>query len=390
MRVVFRCLVLAGALVVVRGSGGSVMGASDADLSVRTIATGLDIPWAMAFAPDGRLFFTERPGRVRVIVGGVLQPVPVMTLSVESVGEAGLLGLAVDPDFASNGHLYVYYTYRYGAGVFNRAARLTVRGSTAVEDGVLVEGIPGGSMHDGGRLKFGPDGLLYATTGDAGNSALSQDLMSLGGKILRMTRDGAVPPGNPFPASYVYSLGHRNPQGLAWDSAGTLYATEHGPEANDEVNRIVPSHNYGWPVIVGRRRDLAYVDPIFLFFPETCAPSGATFVTGPMIPEWNRDLLFTCLRGIHLHRLRMAGPGSDAVMSSEEHYNGIYRRMRDVIVGPDGGVYVSTSNGSVDVILRIGGRRRRSRRFAIPCWASKSPRGTIHVPASSDGSCRTD
>lgn len=354
MRVGFRYLLLAGALVIAAGSGGSVVDAIDTPLSVRTIATGLDIPWAMAFTPDGRLFFTERPGRLRVITAGVLQPAPVITLPVEATGEAGLLGLAADPDFATNGHLYVYYTYRSGSGVFNRVARLTVSGSTAVQDRVLLEGIPGNSMHDGGRLKVGPDGFLYATTGDSGSRALSQDLNSLAGKILRMTREGAVPRDNPFRRSYVYTLGHRNPQGLAWDSSGMLYATEHGPEANDEVNRIVASHNYGWPMIVGRRRDVAYVDPIFLFETQTCAPSGATFVTGAMIPEWNRDLLFTCLRGVHLHRLRLAGPGSDAVVESEELYAGIYRRMRDVVMGPDGAMYVSTSNGGTDVILRIG------------------------------------
>lgn len=320
---------------------------------VTTIASGLDIPWAMAFVPDGRLFVTERPGRLRVIAGGVLQPTPVITLPVEAVGEAGLLGLAADPGFATNGHLYVYYTYRAGASIFNRVARLAVSGSSAVQDRVLLEGIPAGSNHDGGRIRIGPDALLYVTTGDAGDSSLSQQLASLAGKILRVTRDGAIAPGNPFPGSYVYTLGHRNPQGLAWDSSGALYATEHGPISNDEVNRIVAGRNYGWPTIAGRGNTPPFVDPIFLFSPDTCAPSGATFVMGAVIPEWNQDLLFTCLRGIHLHRLRLAGPGSDTITASEALFTGTYGRLRDVIVGPDGAVYVSTSNGGADVILRI-------------------------------------
>ncbi|HET8679639.1 MAG TPA: PQQ-dependent sugar dehydrogenase, partial [bacterium] len=317
-------------------------------------ASGLDIPWGMAFVPDGRLFVTERPGRLRVIVGGVLQPSAVITLAVEATGESGLLGIAADPGFATNGRLYVYYTYRSGANLFNRVARLAVTGSTAVQDLVLLEGIPGAMFHDGGRIKIGPDGLLYATTGDAGDRSLSQQQASLAGKILRMTRDGAIAPGNPFPGSYVYTLGHRNPQGLAWDSSGTLYSTEHGDSSNDEVNRIGSGLNYGWPVIVGRGNTPPFIDPIFLFFPETCAPSGATFVSGSMIPEWNQDLLFTCLRGVHLHRLRLSGPGSDTVAASETLYSGTYGRMRDVVMGPDGAVYVSTSNGSADVILRVG------------------------------------
>jgi glucose/arabinose dehydrogenase len=340
------------ALAVAGCGGGAGVNLPTGPLTVTTIASGLDIPWAMAAVADGRLFFTERPGRLRVIVGGALQAAPVVTLPVAASGEGGLLGLAADPAFATNGYLYVYYTYSAG-GLLNRVARLVVSGSSAVQDLVLLEGIPGASLHDGGRIKVGPDGLLYVTTGDAGNSASSQNSNSLAGKILRMTRTGAVAPGNPFAGSYVYTLGHRNPQGLAWDSSGSLYATEHGPSSNDEVNRIRAGLNYGWPTIVGRGNDPAFIDPIFLFFPDTCAPSGATFVMSTLIPEWNGDLLFTCLRGVHLHRLRLAGPGSDTVATSEALYTNVYGRMRDVIVGSDGAVYVSTSNGGTDVILRI-------------------------------------
>jgi glucose/arabinose dehydrogenase len=196
--------------------------------------------------------------------------------------------------------------------------------------------------------------MLYATAGDAGNTAFSQNPGSLAGKILRLTRTGGVPGDNPTPGSYVYTLGHRNPQGLAWDAANTLYATEHGPTSNDEVNRITPGRNYGWPIIVGRGGNPAYVDPFYLFNPDTCAPSGATFVVGALLPEWNGDLLFTCLRGVHLHRLRLAGPGSDQVVAEERLYNGTYGRLRDVVVGLDGAVYMTTSNGGLaDRVLRI-------------------------------------
>jgi len=321
--------------------------------SVTVLASGLEIAWAMTFVPDGRLFFTERPGRLRVIVNDVLQAAPVITLPVSNAGEGGLLGLAADPNFSTNGYLYVHVT---AAGPVNRIQRLVVTGNTAMQDAVLLDGIPASTArHNGGRLKVGPDGMLYATTGDANNTALSQNAGSLGGKILRLTRTGSIPNDNPTPGSYVYTLGHRNPQGLAWDALNTLYATEHGESSNDEVNRIQPGRNYGWPIIQGRGNNPAYVDPLYLFFPETCAPSGATFVTGGLIPQWNGDLLFTCLRGVHLHRLRLAGPGSDQVVAEERLYTNTYGRLRDVVVAPDGAVYVTTSNGGLaDRLLRIG------------------------------------
>jgi len=348
---------LAGMAVVVAGCGAMGLLPSPSSLVVAILAGGLDIPWAMAFVPDGRLFFTERPGRLRVIAGGALQATPVITLPVASTaGEGGLLGLTADPNFATNRYLYVYYTYQGAAGPVNRVQRLIVTGNTATQDLVLLDGIPGSNnRHNGGRLKVGPDGMLYATNGDADNTAFSQDPGSLAGKIIRMTRTGAIPPDNPTPGSYVYTLGHRNPQGLAWDASNAFYETEHGPTSNDEVNHILPGRNYGWPIIVGRGGNPAYVDPIFLFSPDTCAPSGATFVTSTLIPEWNGDLLFTCLRGVHLHRLRLAGPGSDQVVGEERLYSGTYGRMRDVIVGPDGAAYVTTSNGGLtDRLLRIG------------------------------------
>lgn len=279
-------------------------GTAQSALVVTTLASGLDIPWGMAFVPDGRLFVTERPGRLRVIVAGVLQPAAVVTLPVEATGEGGLLGLAADPGFATNGHLYVYYTYRSGANLFNRVARLAVTGSSAVQDRVLLEGIPGASNHDGGRIKVGPDGLLYVTTGDAGNSSLSQDQGSLASKILRMTRDGAVPPGNPFPSSYVYTLGHRNPQGLAWDSSGTLYATEHGPSSNDEVNRVGAGLNYGWPTIVGSGGTAPFVRSDLPVFP------GDLRTLGRHVRGWPHDSRVE--PGLALHVLARRAPAPAA------------------------------------------------------------------------------
>ena len=327
-------------------------------LTVTTVAGGLDIPWSLAFVPDGRLFFTERDsGRVRVIVGGVLQPTPVVTLPVCcGSGEGGALGLVPDPDFAANGYLYAFYTHLQTGVPRNRIERLVVTGNTATRDLILLDGIPGSSdRHNGGRLKVGPDGMLYATTGDTNDLTLPQNGVSLAGKILRLTRTGQIPPDNPLPGSYVYTLGHRNAQGLAWDVSRTLYSTEHGASRNDEVNLIRPGANYGWPLYEGTATAPGYVAPFYVFLADTCAPSGATFVRSTLIPEWNGDLLFTCLRGVHLHRLRLAGPGSDVVVQDERLYEGAYGRLRDVTVGPDGAVYVSTSNGGgADRILRIG------------------------------------
>jgi glucose/arabinose dehydrogenase len=346
----------AAVLLVGAACGGGIPFGSTGPLVVSVVASALEFPWALAFVPDGRLFFTERPGRLRVVVGGMLQAAPVVSLPVQAIGEAGLLGLAADPGFATNRYLYVYYTYAGPGGPTNRIQRLVVSGTnptTAVPDLVLLDNIPGANIHDGGRLKVGPDGNLYAAAGDAGNTALAQNTASPAGKILRLTRTGAVPPDNPTAGSYVYSLGHRNPQGLAWDSSSALYATEHGATQNDEVNHIRAGANYGWPTAQGPNHPSPFTSPIYVFTTETCAPSGTTFVTGPLIPEWSGDLLFTCLRGVHLHRLRLAGPGSDSVVSEQRLYETVYGRLRDVIAGPDGAVYFSTSNGGNDFIRRI-------------------------------------
>jgi glucose/arabinose dehydrogenase len=227
--------------------------------SVDVVATGLDTPWALAFAPDGRIFVTERAGRIRIVKDGALQPEPWMTLQVAEVSEAGLLGLAIDPNFAENRYVYVAYTYRSGGGLANRLARLREDPATGkgVADKVLIDNVPGANNHDGGRVKFGPDGKLYWTMGDAQNMASAQNRGSLNGKILRLNPDGSVPTDNPFPNSYVYSFGHRNPQGLAWQpGTGRLYETEHGPSGEkgccrDEVNFIEAGKNYGWPTATG-------------------------------------------------------------------------------------------------------------------------------------------
>ncbi|MBI4635530.1 MAG: PQQ-dependent sugar dehydrogenase [Candidatus Rokubacteria bacterium] len=302
------------------------------------VAAGLEVPWALAWAPDGRLFVSERPGRIRVVRDGRLEPEPVATLAVAAVGEGGLMGLALDPAFAETGHLYACHTASRGGRLVNRVVRLTLRGGKAGREQVLLDDLPGARFHDGCRLKFGGDGKLYVTTGDAGEPRLAQRLDSLAGKILRLNRDGTVPGDNPFPGSAVYSLGHRNPQGLAWDRAGRLWAAEHGPSGfpwgHDEVNVILPGGNYGWPDVYGKAGDARFVDPVVESGGDTWAPSGIAILGG--------ELFVTALRGARLLRLRL---GADATLAGVaallERTHG---RLRDVVVGPDGALYVTTSN----------------------------------------------
>ena len=306
-----------------------------AEPRVEVVARGLEVPWALAFASDGRLLVTERPGRVRLVKGGRLVAVPLATLAVAAVGEAGLMGLALDPAFAENGYVYVCYTAsRGGRTLVNRIARLTLRDGGAAEERVLVDDLPGAPIHDGCRLKFGPDGKLYATTGDAAEPQLAQRLDSLAGKILRLNPDGTVPADNPFPGSPVYSLGHRNPQGLAWDRSGRLLAAEHGPTGHDEVNHIRPGRNYGWPAVTGAGGDPRYADPLLESGDDTWAPSG--------IAVLGEDLFVAALRGRRLLRVRL-GPTLE-VLRTASLLAGTHGRLRDVVVGPDGALYVTTSN----------------------------------------------
>lgn len=316
------------------------------------VASGLQVPWALAFAPDGRLFVTERPGRIRVIVDGQLRPEPVAELPVAAVGEGGLMGLTLDPNFEQNGYLYVMYTYQAGSDLRNRISRLTLQGDRAGDEVVLLDGILGASIHDGGRLKFGPDGKLYATTGDAAQRDLAQRLDTLVGKILRLNPDGSIPEDNPFPVSPVYSFGHRNPQGLAFQpGTGRLFSTEHGPTGEmglccrDEVNLILPGANYGWPIVTTAPGDPRFVDPVLHSgSDDTWAPAGAAFYDGDPLAPWQGNLFFGALRGQHLHRLVLGGPELRQVVTEERLFEGEFGRIRDVVLAPDGYLYFTTSN----------------------------------------------
>jgi glucose/arabinose dehydrogenase len=317
------------------------------------VARGLERPWAIALSPDGRIFVTERPGRIRVIQNGALQKEPWMQIGAHEAGEAGLLGLAVDPDFERNRFLYTAYSYKYIiGGIKNRLVRLRDDPATGkgTMDRTLLNGVMGTRFHDGGRVKFGPDKRLYWTVGDATARNLSQDLSSLNGKILRLNPDGTIPADNPFPKSPVYSYGHRNPQGLAWQpGTGRLYETEHGPTGGnekdcclDEINLIEPGKNYGWPNIRGNQTRDGMVAPVLHSgTSDTWAPSGAAFVTRG---RWAGSLLFTGLRGESLYRAAFDPTNARKVVTFERLFAHEFGRLRDVAEGPDGAIYLLTHN----------------------------------------------
>ena len=308
---------------------------------VETVVQSLEIPWAMAFAPDGRLFVTERAGRVRILNLSASTSELALTLDgVFAQGEAGLLGLALDPDFAQNHWVYLYSTATIAGGAVNRVLRYREVNARLVERVVLLDGIPAAQIHDGGRLRFGPDGLLYITTGDANVTSLAQDLASYAGKLLRLTRDGTTPRDNPF-ASPIYSSGHRNPQGLDWHpSTGELWESEHGPTGNDEINVIRGGANYGWPRIEGAAT-LPGMETSIAFYNPAIAPSGASFYLGDRFPGFSNNLFVGTLRGTHLLRLRTE---ARRIVSEERLLDGRFGRIRDVVSGPDGYLYLCTNN----------------------------------------------
>jgi glucose/arabinose dehydrogenase len=309
---------------------------------VETMLTGLEVPWSLTFAPDGRLFVTERPGRVRIATVGGGSELALTLDGVFTQGEAGLLGLALDPAFSQNRLVYLYYSATVSGGAVNRIVRYREVNSRLAERVVLLDNIPAATIHDGGRLRFGPDGMLYATAGDAAIPIFSQDVASLGGKILRLNRDGTSPPDNRF-SSLVYTYGHRNPQGLDWHpTSGDLWAVEHGATGNDEVNAIRAGLNFGWPTIEGAET-IPGMEPPATFYNPAIAPSGASFYRGPRFPQFAGNLFVATLRGTHLLRLTV-DPAARRVTAQERLLEGTYGRIRDVIPGPDGNLYFCTNN----------------------------------------------
>lgn len=302
------------------------------------VASSLDIPWGLSFLLDGSLLFTERAGRVRMIdKNGSILVSPVVNLTqVKHIGEGGLLGIAAHPNFNDNRFIYLYYTYSsIEDNTLNRVSRFKLENNRLIDEEIIVDTIPGASNHNGGRIKFGPDNFLYITTGDAQEPSRSQDKTSLAGKILRVTDEGKTADSNPF-GNLVYSYGHRNPQGLAWDNRGRLWATEHGRSGIlpglDEINLIETGKNYGWPTIQGNEQKTGMEKPRLHSGSDTWAPSGATFA--------GESFFFGGLRGQTLYEAVI----KDDLVTLKEYFKGEFGRIREVVLGPDGFLYVTTSN----------------------------------------------
>jgi glucose/arabinose dehydrogenase len=302
---------------------------------IQVLAENLDVPWAIDIAEDGRLFFTERKGRIMAMEkNGSLISDPVSYINVLQNGESGLLGLALHPNFTENHLLYVYHTYSNDSAVFNKVLMLTENNNKIVESKVVIDNIPAADRNDGGRIKFGPDGKLYIATGDALQPGLAQDASSLAGKILRINPDGSIPEDNPFEGSPVYSYGHRNIQGLAWHPlTGELYASEHGFEGNDEINLIKPGTNYGWPIEDCNAEK--FEKPIVCFNPAI-APAGMTFAVSDTLGYQNNLLLAT----LKAQQIRLIDLGSNV----ESNILTGFGRIRDIVEASDGSLYVATSN----------------------------------------------
>ncbi|MEK7133207.1 MAG: PQQ-dependent sugar dehydrogenase [Patescibacteria group bacterium] len=319
---------------------------------VEIIAENLQIPWEIAFLPEGDLLATERPGTLkRIGKEGRVYNIE----GVEHIGEGGLLGMALHPQFAENRWIYLYLTTKVGDELKNRVERYYFQNDRLSDKKIIIDNIPGASHHDGGRIAFGPDGNLYITAGDAGNSQLAQDVNSFAGKILRLSDDGSIPSDNPF-GNAVYSYGHRNPQGLAWDDKNQLWATEHGRSGIlsglDELNLIQKGKNYGWPIIQGPEIKTGMISPVAQSgADETWAPAGAVF--------WNGSIFFTGLRGESIYEAKIADNGKITAVIS--HFRGAFGRLRAIQIGPDGFMYVSASNtdgrgevrGNDDKIIKI-------------------------------------
>jgi glucose/arabinose dehydrogenase len=329
---------------------------------VEAIAENLQIPWDIAYTPDGRILFTERVGNLRVIENGELNPEPVKNFELEA---GGLLGLALDPKFEENHYLYLFYSYTNSSYGPNKVTRFVESDNKLSDETTLLDGIPGVFGWYGGRLAFGPDEKLYITTGDHTEKGFAQDLDSLAGKILRINSDGTIPEDNPFEDSPIYSYGHRNPHGLDWEPvSGKLVVSEHGPTekifGHDEINIIEPGGNYGWPNIVGNGVDPKYKNPIFHTGNSTWAPEGSVFYNSDKFPELEGKFLVTTLRGEHLRVLDL-DIENNKIISNDFIFLGEFGRLRDVSVDPEGYLILLTSNqdgrgdpkANDDRILRI-------------------------------------
>ncbi|NOS80492.1 MAG: hypothetical protein HOP32_02770 [Nitrospira sp.] len=342
----------------------SVLSSVTGDLQLQSVLSGLNFPVGLAQAPDGRIFFNERlTGRVRIInppnPQWLLQSAPFCQLTIATSGEQGLLGLALDPNFADPNNRFVYVYHSASSPLRNRVVRYTDSGGVCVNETIILDNLPASTNHNGGIILFGPDGKLYVVIGDAENTANSQNVTSLAGKVLRVNRDGSAPSDNPFfsnanaNAQKVFSLGHRNSYGMTFHTqTGDLWETENGPADNDEINRIVPGGNYGWPTVRGVANNPNFRDPL-LAYVSVIAPTGIISIPETSTvypPAYRNNLLFTAWNDGRIRRMVLNGANLTGLGSSSTAFNGGQGGLLSLMLGTDGYVYVSNASAIFRVV----------------------------------------
>lgn len=337
------------------GGSNPPPGGSPVTVRAETVVPNADFPVSIAFAPDGRLFYTEKnSGQIRIVQNNQLLVNPFFTVTpLATAGERGLLGIAFDPNFTNNRFVYVYHTHP-GPPVHNRVVRYTEANNLGSGETVIIPNLPAnnvGSNHNGGRIAFGPDGLLYVTIGDAGDPANSQSQTSRAGKLLRFNPDGTIPASNPVAGNALFALGLRNPFGLAFHpTAGTPYVSDNGPNCDDEINRIVAGGNYGWrPSYPCGDTDPMFSGAIIRFTPPI-APTGITFYSGNVFPEWQNHLFLASFNDGFLRRFRVDEAQNGNVLEQAVVINGSLGALLDVTVGPDGNFYLAAQSAVVRLV----------------------------------------
>lgn len=335
----------------------------DTELKTEVLTQSLSFPWEIIYGPDNFIWLTERSGKISRLnpQNGVVALLHTIT-EVNSVGEGGLLGMVLHPQFSGNPYVYVVYNYGSGNNYKGKVVRFTFFNGTLTSPLVILDQIPAAGNHNGSRLLITPDLKLLITTGDANTPANAQNKNSLSGKILRINLDGSIPADNPVAGNPLWSYGHRNPQGLVLAN-DKLYSSEHGPDNDDEINLIQKGRNYGWPNVEGfcdKENEKSFcavndvVEPLAVWTP-TIAPSGLTYYNSDYIPQWKNSLLLVALKGTKMIQLQL-DPAGSKITGSKDFYLNQFGRLRAICQSPDGKVYLATSNGNNDKIIEISKR----------------------------------